>query len=155
MKEKLITAWEQNVKTGMMLLDNVCELKALHVKPAGGGRSAGAQFTHISNVRCMWHKAVFDNGKSDSARIDKDDSENPAVLKIKFAESALLIPEMIESSLENDLKVPGFNKGLLSFFAYLVSHEAHHRGQIIFTLKASGTRIGKEKLFALWDWNKF
>lgn len=155
MKEKLIAAWEHNVKSGMMLLDDVCELQALHIKPAGGGRSAGAQFTHISNVRGMWHKALIDNGKSDAARIDKEDSENREVLKIRFQESALLIPEIIESSWDNDFNVSGFKHGLFSFMTYLVSHEAHHRGQIIFTLKASGIRIGKDKLFALWNWNKF
>ncbi len=41
-----------------------------------------------------------------------------------------------------------------SFYGYLVAHEAHHRGLVMVSLRASGTKLGKELTYGLWQaWN--
>lgn len=35
---------------------------------------------------------------------------------------------------------------------YLVSHEAHHRGQVAVALKAAGKPVDRKVLYGMWEW---
>ena len=37
---------------------------------------------------------------------------------------------------------------------YFISHESHHRGSIMLTLKQSGERIPDTVKWGLWEWGK-
>ena len=38
--------------------------------------------------------------------------------------------------------------------AYFISHESHHRGSILLTLKTSGHPIDKKSAYAIWGWDR-
>ena len=40
------------------------------------------------------------------------------------------------------------------FMAYLVAHEAHHRGQIVLAARELGHRIPPDITAGLWQWKK-
>jgi uncharacterized damage-inducible protein DinB len=40
------------------------------------------------------------------------------------------------------------------FLAYFVSHEGHHRGQIVMLARQLGTRLPTEVTGGLWQWTK-
>lgn len=42
----------------------------------------------------------------------------------------------------------------LLFFAYAISHEAHHRSQIELTLRIHGMEPDDAALYGLWEWTK-
>lgn len=41
-----------------------------------------------------------------------------------------------------------------TMFAYMFSHEAHHRGQILMLAHQLGHRLPDEAAYGIWMWNK-
>ena len=69
-------------------------------------------------------------------------------------ESAAGIAELLSNSWDNEGKVKGFKKGVLPLLGYFISHESHHRGNIILTLKQSGEELSDAIKWGLWEWGK-
>jgi uncharacterized damage-inducible protein DinB len=55
-----------------------------------------------------------------------------------------------------NIKVPWSNipSDVLHFMAYLVAHEAHHRGQVVLVARELGYRLRPEITAGLWQWKK-
>ena len=51
-----------------------------------------------------------------------------------------------------DGKIKGFKPHATTFLGYLISHESHHRGQIMLSLKQSGHPVDKKIQFGIWEW---
>ncbi len=49
-------------------------------------------------------------------------------------------------------KIKGFKPHAVAFQGYLIAHESHQRGQIGWTLKATGQPLDKKTAYGLWEW---
>jgi uncharacterized damage-inducible protein DinB len=65
----------------------------------------------------------------------------PAQAKKALQSSRAAMPEVLEPSLESDGRVKGFRPDVAGFFAYLIAHDAHHRGQITMLALQAGHAI--------------
>lgn len=117
------------------------------------GRSIGAQLVHMHNNRITWLEHVSKKQFDKSLLLDKNANFNSEDFKAAFNHSAQKIEIVIEESWANDGKLPSFKKGLIPFISYLIAHEAHHRGNILLTVKLSGTKLNDALKWGLWDWN--
>ena len=145
----LTETWQIHNRINLYLLDAIDEGNLSDI-PASKGRTVGEQFAHMHNVRLMWLKAadpVLLNG------LDKVEKENISKAKLEEAlkASGLAIEQLFEKA-GAEGKLKGFKPHATGFLGYLVSHESHHRGQIMLTLKQAGHPVDKKTQFGIWEW---
>jgi uncharacterized damage-inducible protein DinB len=114
-------------------------------------RTIAEQFAHIHNVRLMWLKATAPDLMESIAKIDKENIITKQLLHDSLTASGLTIEALLQQGIETG-KIKNFKPHPTAFLGYIISHESHHRGQIIWSLKANGHTPDKKILFGIWEW---
>ena len=150
-EKQFLETWEIHNRINLYLLDAV-EPAALVSLSASKGRTVGEQFAHIHNVRLMWLKSAAPELLAGLVKIEKEQAVDKKLLRKCLAESGETIKSLLSKSLRDGGKVKGFKPHVSAFLGYLVSHESHHRGQIILSLKQAGKPLDKKILYGIWEW---
>ena len=151
MDETLIETWQIHNRINFYLLDAV-DAAALPSLSASKGRTVAEQFAHIHNVRLMWLKSAAPELLTGLQKIEKENAADKKMLRKSLADSGDAIQALLGKSLKEGGKVKGFKPHATAFLGYLISHESHHRGQIILSLKQAGKVLDKKILFGIWEW---
>ncbi len=154
MKEQLIEAWQINNRMNLLLIDNTTDEGMQKTLSARGGRTVYLQLVHVHNVRMTWLEVVAKDIFSKNKALDKGAKYDKKTLRKAIEDSAKAIEQFIDRSWDEDGKVKGFKKGLIPFISYLISHESHHRGNIMLTLKQTGEKLPDNLKWGLWEWSK-
>lgn len=83
-----------------------------------------------------------------------EDPKSVSQLIELHTKTAKLIGQVLESGIQNGGTIKGFKRGVVPFLGYLIHHEAHHRGNILLTLKRCGFKLPTELQYGIWEWNK-
>jgi hypothetical protein len=105
----------------------------------------------MHNVRLMWLKAL--KAPSLPEKLDPDSVTVAQAIKAHRASHVALRP-VLENALGGDGRVPHFPPDAARFHAYLIAHDAHHRGQISMLARLAGYPISKQAMFGFWEWNR-
>jgi uncharacterized damage-inducible protein DinB len=62
------------------------------------------------------------------------------------------VEDVLRAALESDGRIKGFKPDVASFLAYLLAHDAHHRGQITMLARQMGHPISQSAMFGMWEW---
>jgi uncharacterized damage-inducible protein DinB len=153
MIDQLIDTWQINNRMNLLLMDNITDAGMQKTLSTRGGRTVYLQLVHVHNVRMGWlevsAKDIFKKYKG----LDKEAAFDRKALRKAFEESGKGIEELLASSCDDGGKVKGFKKGVIPMLGYFVSHESHHRGNILLTLKQSGEKIPDAMKWGLWEWS--
>ena len=154
--EALLTAFDTNERINQYLIENLPP-EAWRADPPGGkGRDIASIVAHMHNVRVMWLKAA--GGKPSPERDSKipeqlDKAKLTAARARKgLAESHAALRKVLEASLAADGRVKGFKPDVAGFAAYLIAHDAHHRGQITMLARQAGHAVSQKTMFGMWEW---
>jgi uncharacterized damage-inducible protein DinB len=153
LKEQLLHAWHCNNDKNLLLLHHIDD-ELLIVSPAAKSRTVGEQLAHLHNVRITWTEFVAGSLYQKSQLLPKDAVLTKPVLSSAFQASVEVIAAVIHASWDKGGKLPSFKAGLIPFITYLVSHESHHRGNILLTLKQARFKLPDGLKWGLWEWSK-
>lgn len=160
MAEEMVQAYALNDRVNRLLLERL-DPRAWRAKPSGGTRTIAAIFTHVHNVRCKWLRLSAPHLKI-PARLDRSGCTQKQAASA-LAESAARCCEMMSDALSGSPgRVPSFLRDGWSrpwrpgvaMCTYMISHEAHHRGQACMLAHQVGFPLPMQTTAAMWNWEK-
>lgn len=146
-----IETWSIHDRINLYLLESI-EPAALASYSTSKGRSVGEQFAHIHNVRLMWLKAAQPELLKKLKKIESPQAKDKKLLARSLADSGRAIAALLSQSAAAGGKVKGFKPHVSAFLGYVISHESHHRGQIMLSLKQAGHAVDKKIQYGIWEW---
>lgn len=126
--------------------------------PGSKGRTIAAIFAHVHNIRCKWLRLSAPHLKP-PPRLDRTRCTQQQT-KDAFAQSAALCSQMLAEALAPEGRIKKFQRdGWFSpwppgaaMFAYMIVHEAHHRGQVCMLAHQLGFRLPDKTNYGIWGW---
>jgi hypothetical protein len=153
-EQQIIDTWFINHRTNLILLDSLTEEELTLSTSKKGGGNVGYQLAHMYNVR-FWKLEKYDKNLIYGLNTLKaEDTKTIAMLKKCHTITADLIGQVLSKAIADGGHVKGFKRGVVPLLGYFVHHEAHHRGNILLTLKLCGFKLPTELQYGIWEWNK-
>ena len=149
--EELIDSWHINNRVTLYLLEAIPE-EHLGCMSHTKGRSVGGLFAHIHRTRLLWLRSNDRKIYAKQSHIEKAHELTKDILLDALPKSADGIAELVRKKEAAGKSVSGFKPHNAAFLSYLISHESHHRGQVMLVLKQSGHPVDKGVAYGLWEW---
>jgi uncharacterized damage-inducible protein DinB len=149
-----------NERINQMLIEHL-DPAAWKAKPPGKTRTIAAIFTHLHNVRTKWIRLTAPHLKV-PRQLDRTHCM-PKQARAGLAESAARCEEMLAEALGGDTgRIKKFHRDGWAkpwpvgpeMLCYMLSHEAHHRGQVCMLSHQLGFPLPKEVAYGIWNWEK-
>jgi uncharacterized damage-inducible protein DinB len=164
LRDVIIETWAVNDAMNQLLLEHL-DPPAWRAQLPGTRsnrtRTIGAMVAHIHNCRLNWLRLNAPHLKR-SAPLDPYRCtlrQASAALKKSAAQCTRMLADAL--SMSPGRKVKTFSRGWLrpwpaggAMFAYMFSHEAHHRGQIILLAHQLGYRLPSAAWGGIWNWDR-
>jgi uncharacterized damage-inducible protein DinB len=131
-------------------------------KPPGNVRTIAAIFTHMHNVRTKWIRLTAPHLKV-PPQLNRAHC-TPQQVRAALAQSAAICEQMLVQALDDhDHRIEKFRRDGWAklwpvgpeMLCYMLSHEAHHRGQVCMLAHQLGHSLPKKMTSDLWNWEKF
>jgi len=159
---RLIGVWRTNARATALLVGGLPREIWTSAVPGAPRRTVRALAAHLHNTRCMWLKMLGGGTKGHGVAIPKNvDARRVAQrdLLAALSRSAEAYVKLMEVGIARGGEVPkaawqNFPPDLESFTAYMVAHEAHHRGQLCLVARQLGRRLPPEITGGIWGWRR-
>jgi len=161
LRQGMLETYAVNDRINQIILEHL-DPRAWRAKPAGrNARTIAAIFAHMHNIRCKWLRLSAPQMKL-PALLDRTRCTQREA-RAAFTQSAKLCSEMLAEALSGPRgRVKQFLRdgwarpwpGGAAMFAYMLAHEAHHRGQISMLAHQMGFPLPGKASYGIWMWEK-
>ena len=147
-----------NERINQTLIEHL-DPRAWSAKPPGKARTIAAIFTHMHNVRTKWVRLTAPHLKL-PPQLNRAHC-TPRQARAALAQSAARCAEMLAEALDGG-RVKKFHRDGWArpwpvgpeMLCYMLSHEAHHRGQVCMLAHQLGFPLPIAVSSGLWNWEK-
>jgi uncharacterized damage-inducible protein DinB len=148
---QVLASWQRHEAIMQYLLAEI-PAAGLAAVPAGSrGRDVARQFAHLVRVREGWLIYHTTGKRPRVPNPARERRPTRAMLAKALRRSGQRVARFLEQALRGDAEPHLFNGEIVRWMAYLISHESHHRGQIMLALKQADVRIpASVKLEGVW-----
>ncbi len=151
--DELVEAWRINNRVNVRLIEHITDEGMRSSHSHRGGRNVVRQFAHLHTVR------VFQLSRRAKALahglplFGTHDEPARTTLTEALEASSERVAQWIRLAADGAPGVRTLRRGLVPTVGYLISHESHHRGNILLTLKHCGHAVDVTTRLGIWDWD--
>ena len=157
-ERQILAAWRRHNEILLFLLRSVPRGGMAAVPSGSKGRDVARQFAHLDRVRRGWVAFHRTGKRLTLPRFHTGPPPPKAKLRAALVASGKDVGALVQECLRTGAAPRMFGKEIVRWVAYLISHESHHRGQIMLALKQSGFRlpeaVGVQGLWGKWIFGK-
>jgi hypothetical protein len=152
-----LKAFNANNRINQYLNDHIPAEASKGKTPHGKRRTipaiiAPAIIAYMHNVGVMGRK-VRAKGNKIPAQPDRTKvTRSRALHALERSPHALSV--VMIAALQNDRRIRGFRRNVTRFAAYLIAHDAHHRGPIAMQARQFGHPLLQKAMYGMWEWGK-
>lgn len=149
--DSALQTWRVNNSTNLLLLDSIPR-KGLLLEPNGPrARNVTQIIAHLHHARINWIRFQESSAGTDQIKFEKGSVPSRRELRKALKESSKLVENFVRRAFLGKTKIKSFQKQPVRFLMYLIMHEAHHRGQLVYFLKQSGIRLPAPAARKMWE----
>ncbi|MGA8152689.1 MAG: DinB family protein [Terriglobales bacterium] len=159
--QETLQAYALNDRMNQLLLEHL-DARAWRAKiPGNKSRTIAAIFAHVHNIRCKWLRlsalhlklpAQLDRSRCTQKQTRAALAKSAGLCSRMLAE-ALTVPQGRVRSFVRDGWARPWPPGV-AMFAYMISHDAHHRGQVSMLAHQLGFPLTGQAAYGIWVWER-
>jgi uncharacterized damage-inducible protein DinB len=159
--EETLQAYALNDRMNQLLLEHLDSRAWRATRHGHKGRTIAAIFAHVHNIRRKWLRLSAPHLKL-PARLDRSRCTQKQA-RAALAESAGRCSQMLAEALSApQSRVQSFVRDGwarpwrpgIAMFAYMITHDAHHRGQACMLAHQVGFPLAGQAAYGIWVWEK-
>jgi uncharacterized damage-inducible protein DinB len=147
---EVLATWKRHQQILTQLLTRVPEKQLGALPTDSKGRDVARQFAHLNRTRVGWLHFHATGARPELPKSSLGERPKKKELQAALKDSGKKIEELLAKALRKEARVRLFGKSPVRWMGYLISHESHHRGQIVLALRQSGFTFDEKVSQAQW-----